>query len=163
MTCAPSVGARYSSVCPAHGRFCWIPGPASSAGIFVADTGNNRIVRFNDMIGTGWTTLGGPVAGGGTNQFNRPRGVFVDTAGRIYVADTENNRIVRFNEMTGTGWTTLGGTSAGLVIDPDDELHSIAVDTAVRVYVGVNQEHIRPYRGGRNVRMNDMAGAGDRI
>ncbi len=29
---------------------------ASSSGIFIADTGNNRIVRIEDMTGAGWTT-----------------------------------------------------------------------------------------------------------
>ncbi len=41
--------------------------PASSAGIFVADDGNNRVVRIDDMTGAGWITLGGPAAGPGTN------------------------------------------------------------------------------------------------
>lgn len=30
---------------------------APGAGIFVADAGNNRIVRIDDMTGAGWTTL----------------------------------------------------------------------------------------------------------
>jgi hypothetical protein len=32
--------------------------PATSAGIYVADNGNSRIVRMNDMTGAGWTTFG---------------------------------------------------------------------------------------------------------
>ncbi len=74
----------------------------------MADAGNNRIVRIKDMTGARWTSLGGPASGGGTNQFNNPRGISVDTSGRIYVADAENNRIVRVDDMTGSGWTTLG-------------------------------------------------------
>jgi hypothetical protein len=70
----------------------------------VADFYNNRIVRVNDMMGTGWTTLGS--RGSGVNQFIHPSGIFVDGAGRIYVADFENSRIVRVNDMTGVGWTT---------------------------------------------------------
>ncbi len=95
-----------------HSRVRWSSGPPGS-GIFVVDAGNNRIVRMNDMTGAGWTTLGGPAAGGGTNQFKAPGGVFVDTAGRIYVADAGNHRLVRVNDMTGAGWTTLGSSGNG--------------------------------------------------
>ena len=77
--------------------------------IYVADRGNSRIVRMNDMSGAGWTVFG--ISGSGFKQFNFPRGLFVDTAGRIYVADTDNHRIVRVNDMSGAGWTATG--SAG--------------------------------------------------
>jgi hypothetical protein len=36
--------------------------------IYVSDSANNRIVRINDMTGTGWTTLG--AYGTGRLQFN---------------------------------------------------------------------------------------------
>src|SRR5437867_4154659 len=80
--------------------------------IYVADESNNRIVRMDDMTGTGWTVLGGPPAGSGPNQFNSPSGIFV-SAGQIYVADWNNNRIVRMNDMTGAGWTELGMFGSG--------------------------------------------------
>jgi streptogramin lyase len=79
--------------------------------IYVTDTGNNRIVRMDDMAGTGWRSFGrhGP----DPNQFNRPEGVFVDGAGRIYVADRDNHRIVRMDDMAGTGWTSFGALGPG--------------------------------------------------
>jgi hypothetical protein len=36
--------------------------------IYVADSGNNHLVRVNDMAGGGWTAFG--TFGSGTNQFN---------------------------------------------------------------------------------------------
>ena len=47
--------------------------------IYVADSGNNRIVRTDDMTGANWTTLG--TRGKGIKQLSNPHGVFVDTAG----------------------------------------------------------------------------------
>jgi DNA-binding beta-propeller fold protein YncE len=62
--------------------------------LFIADTGNNRIMRrlaldlsYVSKIGT---------LGSGNDQFNLPAGICVDSAGLyLYVADTGNNRIVK--------------------------------------------------------------------
>lgn len=85
--------------------------PASSAKIYIVDSGNDRIVRIDDMTGAGWTTFG--TFGDGTNQFSDPKGIFVDTAGRIYVTDDDSNRIVRVNDMNGSGWATFGSSGNG--------------------------------------------------
>jgi streptogramin lyase len=120
--------------------------------IYVADAGNGRIVRMDDMVGTGWTTLG--TAGTGVNEFNNPDGVFVEEVGRIYVADLGNSRIVRMNDMTGAGWTTLGTQGAGVNQFAGNEcVGGIFVDKAGRIYVA-------DLKNNRIVRMNDMTGAG---
>ncbi|HLW70777.1 MAG TPA: choice-of-anchor D domain-containing protein [Candidatus Binataceae bacterium] len=79
--------------------------------IYVADTGNNRIVRMLDMLGSGWTTLG--KAGSGINQFSAPWGIAVDSAGKIYVTDSTNCRIVRMDNISGKNWTSYGTCGAG--------------------------------------------------
>ena len=121
--------------------------------IYVADSGNSRIVRVDDITGVGWTTLG--TYGTGVNQFSHPHGIFVDGAGRIYVADSGNNRIVRVNDMTGTGWKTLGTSGRGA--NQFSELRGIFVDQTGRIYM-VDVVH-RQFSG-RIARVNDMTGAG---
>ncbi len=76
--------------------------------IFVADTGNNRIVRMDDIDGTNFQFLGGPTAGSAVGEFAQPVGVYTSHSGRTYVADTGNSRIVRFTGIATTGWTTFG-------------------------------------------------------
>ena len=68
--------------------------PVSGA-VYVADTGNDRVQRFD---GTTWTTVAGAT-------FNAPRGVGVDGSGRLLVADTGNDRVLR---LSGTTWSTIG-------------------------------------------------------
>lgn len=75
--------------------------------IYVADSGNGRIVRMDDMTGKNWLTL----SGSGSGQFTGPISVFVNSAGNIFVVD--GNRIVRINDMTGAGWTTFGTSGSG--------------------------------------------------
>ena len=68
-----------------------------SGKIYVLDTGNNRIQKF-DSDGKFITKLGSQ--GTGDGRFIRPSGLAVDSSGSIYVVDSGNNRIQKF---TGDG------------------------------------------------------------
>ena len=69
---------------------------ADQAGnIYVVDTNNNRIQKF-DSDGNFINTWGN--SGYAKGQFNRPFGIAADQAGNIYVADTNNNRIQKFGK-----------------------------------------------------------------
>lgn len=59
--------------------------------IYIADTGNNRIVKF-DQKGN-WIRYFELA----DSPLNAPQGVFVDDNGDIYIADTGNKRIVRLS------------------------------------------------------------------
>ena len=67
--------------------------------IYVADTNNNRIQKF-DINGTflgKWDSSGAHVG-----QFDNPDGIaFDDVSGFIYVADRKNHRVLVFNEDGG--------------------------------------------------------------
>jgi len=65
----------------------------SKGNIYVADTDNHRIQKF-DAKGKFITKWGSDGAGDG--QFREPDGIAVDSKGNIYVADTNNNRIQKF-------------------------------------------------------------------
>lgn len=59
--------------------------------IYVADTGNNRIVKFDkDGNFERYYELA-------ENPLNAPQGVFVDEKGHIFIADTGNKRVVRLS------------------------------------------------------------------
>jgi hypothetical protein len=99
--------------------------------ILVADQGNNRIVSFQDMSGTGWATYGSE--GGGVGQFSLPFGIVGrELDSTIFVADSGNHRIVQIANMSGSGWTAYGQMGSGigeftfprhLSLDPTGRLH----------------------------------------
>src|SRR2546426_293188 len=129
--------------------------------IFVVDSGNDRIVRINDMTGgAGWTTFGTRGRGvrtsygyGSTevNHFFTPRGIAVTAAGQIFVADADVDRIVRIHDMTGAGWTTFG--TGGHGVSQFAAPWGIAVSAAGQIFVTDVGNH-------RIVRINDMTGTG---
>ncbi len=98
-------GANRVNYTGATNTFSFPQGITVNAGkIYVADSCNNRIVRMDDMAGTGWTTLA-------TNSYTGfgacgTQSIFVDSAGKIYVGDTQKG-LVRFDGMTGAGETLI--------------------------------------------------------
>ena len=148
-----------------------------SGRLYVADTGNNRVLRF-DAPDT--QTLNGPDATvvigqpdftslipngtnsyAGPNTLYNPSGLAFDTGGRLYVADTRNNRVLRFN-----GGAPGVSTSASRVFGQADfaELgsnrygsagantlsspRSVAIDAQGRLYVAdMNNNRVLRFDG----------------
>ena len=78
-----------------NGQFSVPQGVATHASgdVFVADSGNNRIQKFdnNGVFVTAWGS-----AGSGNGQFAFPQGVATDANGHVFVADRLNNRVQKF-------------------------------------------------------------------
>jgi sugar lactone lactonase YvrE len=79
----------------------------ASGTLWVADTGNNRVLRFasasaktkgaqaDGVLGqSGFTTAG---TGSDASGMSSPTGICADAAGHLFVADTINNRVLRFD------------------------------------------------------------------
>ncbi len=90
----------------------------SGSYVYVADTGNHRILKF--------TSCGTQVAewgsfGTGNGQFGTPMGVAVDANGYVYVADTGNDRIQKLSSSGAyQGEWGGSGTSSGSLSSPVD-------------------------------------------
>ncbi len=113
---APVAGTDFKSFQSPRGIF------VSSAGdLFVADTGNNRIAKW-DGSGTAagwiggaadaWQTTAAPASGSDYRSFSQPSGVWADSSGNIFVADTGNCRVSKWSGTgTAAGW--IGGAQNG--------------------------------------------------
>jgi DNA-binding beta-propeller fold protein YncE len=97
---------------------------APSGNVYVADTGNDRVVELSPAgsVVTEWGS-----AGTASGRFRSPTGIAVDAAGDVYVVDSENNRVEVF-EADGRFLTKWGlrGTAPGEFSQPT----AVAVDCA---------------------------------
>jgi len=131
---ASAADYRFVAQFPQTGDFWSLLGPRGVAAdafgnVYVADTGNNRIQKF-DSSGTYLTPWGS--LGTGEGQLNSPQGLAVDSSGYVYIADTNNNRIQKF-DSSGTYLTPWGslGTGEGQFNSPQ----GLAVDSSGNIYV----------------------------
>ncbi|MEM2142636.1 MAG: 6-bladed beta-propeller, partial [Candidatus Thorarchaeota archaeon] len=111
-----------------------IPAGTQQGQVIVADSSNNRVIRFSST-GTYQSYIGSYVAngGGGNGQFRTPMGVAVNADGtRIYVNDLGNHRVQYFTS-TGTysgRWGTDGTGNNNIRFGT-----GIAVSSTGNVYV----------------------------
>jgi hypothetical protein len=95
----------------------------ASGNVYVADTNNQRIQKF-DSNGTFITKWG--VGGGGNGQFSFPTDVAVDPSGNVYVVDNPNLRRIQKFDTNGTFLAKLSLSFAP---------QGVAIDASGNVYV----------------------------
>lgn len=126
-SCNKTGGYLQAAPSPDNSSLCFSSIGGSGSGVtidltgnlWVADGGNNRVLRFSKSGGNisqnadlvlgqpNFTTGGDYSYGDSLNQFASPSSIGVDSLGNIYVADQGNNRILKFtppftNGMSGT-------------------------------------------------------------
>lgn len=108
---------------------------ADDGKIYIADTGNNRIVVLDSKMRQVLNVITTFDNNGAEDNFKQPYGVFVSEKNEIYVADSQNNRIVVLDQE---------GKLIKIVSNPQSESLDegyvfvplkVAVDYADRVYV----------------------------
>ncbi|MEK7074369.1 MAG: NHL repeat-containing protein, partial [Patescibacteria group bacterium] len=120
--------------------------------IYVSDKCNYRVVRFDDMTGKNWVSLGGKRGAGILEFGDELNGITVGPDGKLYIADEHNHRIVRVDDMTGKGWISFGSEGSG--VNQFNQPHDIAISRSGKIYVADT------FYNDRVVRFDDMTGKG---
>ena len=102
--------------------------------VYIADTGNNRIVVLNSTLTEVTRIITNFDNNGAEDGFRQPYGVAVSESNQLYVADSQNHRVVVLND---------DGTLARIVDNPQAEVledgfvftpWKVTVDYADRIY-----------------------------
>jgi len=113
--------------------------PEQGGGLYVADTGDNRVLHFSGISTTADRVYGqngsftnGESYPGDTGMVN-PFGVAVDSTGGLYVADTLRNRVLHFGAGSTTADRVYGQTDSATNQVDNSHLRApagVAVDKA---------------------------------
>ena len=118
----------------------------ASGNVYIADTGNNKVLKLSNgalttIAGTGTGGFSGDNGPATSAQLFGPRGVAVDSSGNVYIADYTNQRIRMVSSAgiittiagTGhTGYTGDGGTATSAMLYQPS---GVAVDSKGNVYI----------------------------
>jgi uncharacterized protein (TIGR03437 family) len=144
--------------------------------LYVADTGNNRVVRYLSPFDNptriepdavyGQANFSTRTAGGASNtSLSQPRGVAFDSAGNLWVADTGNHRVVRFSAAS---LDNAAPVAADTVVGQKDFLGNAAnaagnvsasgFDTPVGIAIDAqNNLYVADFRNARVLRFSNPA------
>jgi sugar lactone lactonase YvrE len=112
-----------------------------SGRLWIADTTNDRVVRWDPGANAGVVVAGGNGRGGAPNQFALPAGVHVEPDGTLYVADTQGHRVMRWDPGAISGVVAAGGNGAGTALDQLRGPGGVDVDADGAVLVADTQNH----------------------
>jgi hypothetical protein len=92
----------------------------ASGNVYVSDTGNNRIEKFDPTHALLWSAGSSGVSGG---QFKSPKGLTLDASGHVWVTDATNGRVEEFDSAGNfmLTWGTSGSGNGQLSLPADIE------------------------------------------
>jgi hypothetical protein len=108
----------------------------SSGNIFISDTANHRVVKYNSSLVYQSQFGATGVSGADNTHLNTPRSVVVDNSGNIYISDSLNHRVVKLNSslayVAQFGVTNVSGSDTSHLNTP----WQIALDSGqANIYV----------------------------
>ncbi|HUB79243.1 MAG TPA: IPT/TIG domain-containing protein [Bryobacteraceae bacterium] len=118
-----------------------------SGNLYIADTGNSRILRappgglISTAAGNGAAGFAGDGGPASIAQLNQPAACAVDSAGNLYIADTYNHRIRKVDStgniitVAGTGVAGTGGDEGAATAAGLNAPRGIAVDDNGNLYI----------------------------
>lgn len=109
--------------------------------IYVADSGNNRILSFNLGVKNGVTVFESQHLIDPLKEKEVPIGLFVDSNDDIYFTDILNSRVRKYQRSENKWTTVAGGNGIGKASNQFNEPYGVFVDANQNVYVADRGNH----------------------
>ncbi|CAF1196847.1 unnamed protein product [Adineta steineri] len=109
--------------------------------IYVADPGNNRVMRLREGSTTGTIVAGSDSWGSDANQLDYPNGLYVDALANIYVGDSKNYRVMIWRNGSSRGTQVAGAGYYGETLSEIAEILGLTVDSHRNIYIAEKYTH----------------------
>ncbi|CAF1312680.1 unnamed protein product, partial [Rotaria magnacalcarata] len=109
--------------------------------LYVSDWKKHEVRRYQLGEKNGTLVAGGNGQGGGLNQLNKPRYLFVDGQQNVYVSDQNNHRVMKWDKGAKEGIVVAGGQGGGSALTQLNGPYELFVDTLGTVYVADSGNH----------------------
>ncbi|CAF1537585.1 unnamed protein product, partial [Rotaria sp. Silwood1] len=117
---------------------------SSSGAIYIADSGNHRIMCYQANASSGTVVAGGNGAGTSNTQLNNPFGLYFDVSSNsLLIGNTDAHNVVRWT-LGATHWTLVAGDISGSPGSSSTQLSrpaGLAVDWMGNLYVADGDNH----------------------
>lgn len=114
----------------------------SSNNLYIADSGNYRIMKYTPGATNGSIVAGTGVTGTGLDQLSiGTRYIYVDSSLNLYIADTYNNRVVRWASNDSAGVIVAGNGTYGTSLNQLSYPYGVWVDSYSTVFTAEYQSH----------------------
>ncbi|CAF3783503.1 unnamed protein product, partial [Rotaria socialis] len=120
---------------------CWGLAMDEQRYLYVSDYEKHEVRRYQLGEKNGTLVAGGNGQGGGLNQLNMPRYLFVNRDHSVYVSDNWNHRVMKWVEGAKEGIAVAGGQGEGNALTQLSYPYGIFVDTFGTLYVADSQNH----------------------
>ncbi|CAF2070664.1 unnamed protein product [Rotaria magnacalcarata] len=120
---------------------CWGLAMDEQRYLYASDTGKHEVRRYQLGEKNGTLVAGGNGQGGGLNQLNEPRYLFVDRQQNVYVSDGSNYRVMKWNKGANEGIVVAGGQGEGDAPTQLNDPGGLFVDTLGTLYVVDSGNH----------------------
>lgn len=109
--------------------------------LFIADTENHRVLRWEWNAQSGEVVCGGNGRGSDLQHLNEPKNLILDPEGFLYIADVKNHRVLRWKPGQRQGEVVAGGNGVGKKLSQLNWPHGIALDSDGNLYVSDHLNH----------------------
>ena len=134
----------------------------SSGNIYISDTFNHRVMKWDAGASLGTLVAGGIGMGSSNKHLNSPRGIYVDSEGSIFIVDKDQHRVMKWESGSDEGIVVAGGNGAGSALNQLDHPTDLFFGSDGYMYISDKSAHrVVKWKPGANEGVVIAGGNGD--
>ncbi|UJR24206.1 hypothetical protein I4U23_027172 [Adineta vaga] len=109
--------------------------------LYVVDSSNNRVMRFQEGSLSGTVVAGTTSGGKNADQLKDPTEISIDANLNLYINDQSNHRVMLWYNGATSGIVVAGNSSSGATLSTLNTPIGLAVDSQKNIYISDSRNH----------------------